>query len=241
MWIRLDYPSRGNTHWGYNRPEEGFPMSTLFEFLVGGATIIVVPFVVLTWWYAREDYLARHPKPGRVEAALPRSRWQFPEGWKVPALALLGAVALISNWTLLAATFGWTDLFQNQAAPKIEVIGGSLMPAAQPPEKREYTDATAEFLMGLYQDKPTFQGEEIFHPFIGKWMHLNQLIYDFGPNYIYSYLEKSNGKRPIVMFFDDPSRIATLKVKQKVSLGCQIWPGAKVNQLIVGHCEFEGK
>jgi hypothetical protein len=76
----------------------------MFEILVGGATIIVVPFVVATWWYARGDHLLKRPKP---EAEMPpRRRWSFPENWKLPALALLGAAAVISNWILLAAVFG---------------------------------------------------------------------------------------------------------------------------------------
>ena len=83
-------------------PDGGFLM---FEILVGGATIIVVPFVMATWWYARADHLLKHPK---LEAEMPpRRRWSIPEDWRLPALAILGAIAVISNWILLAAVFGW--------------------------------------------------------------------------------------------------------------------------------------
>jgi hypothetical protein len=98
----------------------------MFEILVGGATIIVVPFVILAWWYAREDYFSKHPKPGRVvtEAPMPRRRWQFLEQWRFPALVLLGVIALISNWILLAVVFGWIGeqpkfAFSNKPATEI--------------------------------------------------------------------------------------------------------------------------
>lgn len=90
----------------------------MFEILVGGATILVVPFVVATWWYARVDHVLKHPKP---EAEMPpRRRWSIPENWRLPALAILGAIAVISNWILLAAVFGWIG--PSQASIQTDIV-----------------------------------------------------------------------------------------------------------------------
>ena len=213
----------------------------MFEILVGGATIVVVPFVILSCWYARQDYRLKKAAtdPPAAEAPMPSSQWRVRENLRLPLLLGLGAAVLISNWLLLAAAFGWMGQFKNESPTAITLVSPPL-PPPQSPGKREIIDTTPEYLMGLYQDKTTLQGNELFRTFPGKWMHLTQTIADIADLQVWSYLEKSNGKRPIVMFFDDQSKVDPLRTKQKISALCQI-VAAKVNLLVVAHCELESK
>lgn len=139
------------------------------------------------------------------------------------------------------ALVGWQTwmYFHPQTSSNVEVVTAPTAPPNQPPGKREIIDTTPEYLMGLYQDKSTFQGDQLLKPFVGKWMRLTQTINDITENQIWSNLPSAKA-RQIVMYFDDTSKLATVQVKQKVSTLCQI-AGAKVNWLFLAHCEFESK
>jgi hypothetical protein len=137
---------------------------------------------------------------------------------------------------------GWqTWMFFHR--PKQEPLQVTILsaPPALPRGQREFTDTTPEYLMGLYQDKSTYQGDQLFKPFIGKWMHLTETVADVTENQIWSYLEQPNTKpRPIVMEVEDPNQLGTVQLKKKISVQCQI-TAAKVNLLFLTHCEFESK
>ena len=139
------------------------------------------------------------------------------------------------------ALVGWQTwmYLHPQTSSNVEVVTAPTAPPNQPPGKREIIDTTPEYLMGLYQDKSTLQGDQLFKPFVGKWMRLTQTISDITENQIWSNLPNAK-PRQIVMYFDDTSKLATVQIKQKVSTLCQI-AGAKVNWLFLAHCEFESK
>jgi hypothetical protein len=155
-------------------------------------------------------------------------RWFF-----VTYLSLLAFV----TWGLL----GWNvwNYFHPRLSSDVEIATASAPLADQPPEKREIIDTTPEYLMGLFQDKWTYQGEQLFKAYFGKWMRLTETVDDVTQSNIWSYLKKPNAKpRPIVMYLGDPNQLGTVQVGKKISLLCQI-AGAKINSLLLVRCEIE--
>jgi hypothetical protein len=104
-------------------------------------------------------------------------------------------------------------------------------------------DASPAYLMDLYQDKMSSEGDRLFAPYAGKWTNLTETVSDVSGNLVTAFEKAPNGAyRTINMFFDTESsdRLAVLTRDQKISVSCQIWFARDTN-LRLRHCEFASK
>jgi hypothetical protein len=114
-------------------------------------------------------------------------------------------------------------------------------PPEQPTTEKIIVDVSPDYLMNLYENKMSSEGDRLFAPYAGKWMSLTETVSDVSAgNSVIAFSKAPNGAyRTIDMFFDAKlaDRLAILTRDQKISVLCQIWDGSDVN-IRFRHCEF---
>jgi hypothetical protein len=103
------------------------------------------------------------------------------------------------TWLLLAANLG-LSIYESFARKPI-----SSPAAVTEPTTSEIIDVAPEYLMSLYKDVMSSQGDSLLKPYVGKWMRLIQTVSDVKDNSVWTYLRDKPDSDPrlILLFFDN--------------------------------------
>src|SRR5262249_13342680 len=88
-----------------------------------------------------------------------------------------------SLWAVVLMT--WLFLAANLAFSIYDRLGRNPIPspvAATEPMQSEIIDVTPEYLMSLYKDVMSSQGDRLLAPYVGKWIRLTQTVADVSGN-----------------------------------------------------------
>jgi hypothetical protein len=143
---------------------------------------------------------------------------------------------ILMTWLLLAANLGFS-IYDNFGRKPI-----SSSAAATEPTTSDIVDVTPEYLMTLYKDVMSSQGDSLLKPYVGRWMRLTQTVSDVKDNSVWTYFREKPDSDPrlILLFFDNAAQLGVLRPNQQISALCQI-AAAKVNALNLIHCKLENK
>jgi hypothetical protein len=121
------------------------------------------------------------------------------------------------------------------------------------------TNVEPRYLMSLYENKLTDQGDRLFGPFIGQCMHIKGTIYDIRtiqqleilpdtmatiarPSSVVTVPLELNALKLIVLLFDKEwaGKLSVLTQNQNIAAFCRI-KNASSNHLQLEHCELENQ
>jgi len=214
------------------------------------ATVILVVYAALE----------RHIPKGRAPVAKPQRSGRASQADPAPTSRrltipiILAAVAWIAvaadftdrHWISGRGTVPLSARTEAPAAPSMPAPPLSMSPAPQA-APRIIVDVTPEYLMDLYKDRMTVQGDALFAPYKSKWMKLSgpagNITSGGGPwgiSVFFALDPGPNSGKIVELFFDDKWKdsLAVLRKGQKISALCQIADAASGLILRVTSCEL---
>jgi len=182
------------------------------------AAIIFVPILggfVSEW--AKEQGWYEHPT-ARVDAVMT---------WLVN-IAFHPAYLFIAGLVLGLAIGMWLDLllrrrvFTFRRPRNLNVATASVAATLPPPQKKIFVDVSPSYLIDLYKDKTTVQGDAASAPYIGKWIKATLKVYDISDTVSYILMQSvisseiPNQKYLVAQFPKESSEHVSLIAKDTI-------------------------
>lgn len=148
------------------------------------------------------------------------------------------------TWLLLAVNVGFAiyDHLENPSQKTTQSNSPDSQGVLPTPDASNTIDVTPEYLMLLYKDGTSAEGDARLQQYVGFWIRVTKVVGDVKGNTVWTYTkDPDGGSRLILLAFDAEwiKRILILKTGQSISALCQITPAAAINQIVLSHCRLE--